>query len=157
VIREAMRHRNMVAIGRLVMSTCERVCAIEIEEDGLTLTTLRLAEEVRSANEIPHLDMPKADMSMLAIAEKIIDQQSGDFDPPEFTDRYEDALRALIDEKKKVKRIKPAKPANDDGKVFDLMEALRNSLNGGASRERAERFVASKGSTKKRSTPRRVV
>jgi DNA end-binding protein Ku len=157
VIREAMRHRGMVAIGRLVMSTRERVCAIEIEEDGLTLTTLRLAEEVRSADAIPHVDLPKPDKGMLAIAEKIIDQQSGDFDPSEFTDRYEDALRALIDEKKKGKRIKPAKPANDDGKVVDLMEALRNSLKGGgASRERAERFVASKANPRKK-PPRRHV
>src|SRR6187399_1488035 len=33
VIREAMRQKKMVALGRLVMSTRERICAIEIEED----------------------------------------------------------------------------------------------------------------------------
>ena len=44
VIREAMKRKGMVAIGRLVMSTRERVCAIEIEENGLVLTTLRTAE-----------------------------------------------------------------------------------------------------------------
>ena len=47
VIRAAMAKQNMVAIGRLVMSTRERICAIEIEEGGLVLTTLRTAEEVR--------------------------------------------------------------------------------------------------------------
>jgi non-homologous end joining protein Ku len=30
-----MRLKKMVAIGRLVISTCERVCSIEIEEEGL--------------------------------------------------------------------------------------------------------------------------
>jgi DNA end-binding protein Ku len=35
VIREAMRLKKMVAIGRLVISTRERVCSIEIEEEGL--------------------------------------------------------------------------------------------------------------------------
>ena len=65
---------------------------------------------------------------MLAIAEKIVDQQSGDFDPAEFTDRYEDALRALIEEKKKGKPVKPSRAANDDGKVVDLMAALKKSL-----------------------------
>jgi DNA end-binding protein Ku len=157
VIREAMEHKKMVAIGRLVMSTRERICAIEIEEDGLTLTTLRTAEEVRAVDEIPHPDLPKADKGMLEIAEKIIDQQSGAFDPSEFTDRYEDALRALIEEKKKGKPVKPAKPANDDAKVVDLMEALRNSLKGGgAPRQRAERFVASKKATKKKPARRRA-
>jgi DNA end-binding protein Ku len=43
-------------------------------------------------------------MQMLAIAEKIVDQQSASSTRAEFTDRYEDALRALIEDKKKGKR-----------------------------------------------------
>ena len=146
VIREAMKLKNTVALGRLVMGTRERICAIEIEEAGLVLTTLRTAEEVRDIDEVAHPDLPKADRQMLAIAEKIIDQQSGDFDPAEFTDRYEEALRDLIEEKKKGKPVKPSEPANDEGgKVVDLMEALRKSLQGGgAPRARAERFTAAK-------------
>ena len=145
VIREAMKLKNTVAIGRLVMSTRERVCAIEIDDAGLVLTTLRTAEEVRDVDEVAHPDLPKADKQMLAIAEKIIDQQSGDFDPAEFTDRYEEALKSLIEDKKKGKPVKSSKPANDDGKVVDLMEALRKSLTGGgAPRARAERFTAAK-------------
>ena len=133
VIRAAMDKKHMVALGRLVMSTRERVCAIEIEEGGLVLTTLRTAEEVRDMAELPSPDLPKPDPQMLAIAEKIVDQQSGDFDPAEFTDRYEDALRALIEEKKKGKKVKPTAAANDDdGKVIDLMAALKKSLQGGA-------------------------
>jgi DNA end-binding protein Ku len=155
VIREAMKHKRMVALGRLVMSTRERVCAIEIEEDGLILTTLRTAEEVRDMAELPRPELPKPNAQMLAIAEKIIDQQSSKFDPREFTDRYEEALRAVIEEKKKGKPVKPSMPANDDTKVVDLMDALRNSLKGhGPSRERAERFVASKTKGKKKSNRR---
>ncbi len=77
VIREAMKRKGMVAIGRLVMSTRERVCAIEIEEDGLVLTTLRTAEEVRTLDEIGHPDLPKPNAQMLDIAEKIVAQQTG--------------------------------------------------------------------------------
>jgi DNA end-binding protein Ku len=88
---------------------------------------------------------------MLQIAEEIVEQQSGNFDPSEFRDRYEDALRALIEEKRKGKPVKPAKPANDDTKVVDLMAALKKSLETGGSdrRERAERFVAAKAKPKK--------
>lgn len=42
---------------------------------------------------------------MIAIAEQIIAQKEGEFDPSEFTDRYEDALRALIEEKNKGHKI----------------------------------------------------
>lgn len=131
VIREAMRRKGMVAIGRLVMSTRERICAIEIEEDALVMTTLRTAEEVRQLDEIGHPDLPKPDPQMLDIAEKIVAQQSGDFDPEEFTDRYEDALRALIEEKRKGKPVKSTKPREaDDTNVIDLMAALKKSLQG---------------------------
>jgi DNA end-binding protein Ku len=131
VIRAAMAKQNMVAIGRLVMSTRERICAIEIEEGALVLTTLRTADEVRSLRDVGSPDLPKPDAQMLQIAEKIIEQQSGEFDPREFNDRYEDALRALIEEKRKGKPIKPSKPANDDTKVIDLMAALKKSLGAG--------------------------
>jgi DNA end-binding protein Ku len=152
VIRAAMARQNMVAIGRLVMSTRERICAIEIEEGGLVLTTLRTAEEVRALDEVALPDLPKPDPKMLQIAEKIVEQQSGDFDPSEFRDRYEDALRALIEDKRKGKPVRPQKPANDD-KVVDLMAALKKSLEGGAAgatRQRAERFVAAKHKPRKR-------
>lgn len=131
VIREAMKKKGMVAIGRLVMSTRERVCAIEIEEDGLVLTTLRTAEEVRTLDEIGHPDLPKPDAQMLDIAEKIVAQQTGKFDPSEFNDRYEDALRDLIEEKKKGRPVKSTKPrVADDTNVIDLMAALKKSLQG---------------------------
>jgi DNA end-binding protein Ku len=73
----------------------------------LVLTTLRTAEEVRRLDEVGSPDLPKPDPQMLQIAEKIIAQQSGDFDPDEFRDRYEDALRALIEQKCKGKPVKP--------------------------------------------------
>src|SRR3954466_2387885 len=69
VICEAMNRKGMVAIGRLVMSTRERICGIEIEEQGLRPTTLRTAEEVRDMAQMPAAPLPKADPQMLAIAE----------------------------------------------------------------------------------------
>src|SRR5712672_2530008 len=151
VIRAAMAKQSMVAIGRLVMSTRERICAIEIEEGGLVLTTLRTAEEVRSLDEVGSPDLPKPDPKMLQIAEKIVEQQSGDFDPSEFRDRYEDALRALIEDKRKGKPVRPTKAANDDTKVVDLMAALRKSLESGGAdrRQRAERFTEAKAKNSK--------
>ncbi len=106
VIREAMKRKGMVAIGRLVMSTRERVCAIEIEEDGLVLTTLRTAEEVRSLDEIGHPDLPQARCSDARHAEKTVAQQSGDFDPPEFTDRYEERRARDRGEARRASRLR---------------------------------------------------
>jgi DNA end-binding protein Ku len=128
VIREAMKQKKMVALGRLVMSTRERICALEIEEVGLLLTTLRTTDEVRDARTLEAPDLPKPDPRMLDIAGKIIEQQAGEFDPSEFKDRYEDALRALIQHKAKGRAIRPTFEAERNEKVVDLMEALRKSL-----------------------------
>jgi DNA end-binding protein Ku len=152
VIRTAMMQKDMVAIGRLVMSTRERICALEPHGDGLVLTTLRTAEEVRAEDEIVHPDLPKPDPRMLDIAEKIVDQQTGTFDPSHFTDRYEEALRALIEEKKKGKPAVPSRAKSpSEGTVVDLMEALRRSLagKGGAPKERATKFLEATTSKKK--------
>src|SRR5258708_21507887 len=49
LIREAMRGKGMVALGRLVLSKRERVIALEPYDKGLLGTTLRYPYEVRNA------------------------------------------------------------------------------------------------------------
>jgi len=131
VIQEAMRHANRIALGRVVMSGRERLMAIEARDAGLLATTLRMRDEVRNTAEaleiVPH---GKPDKQMISIAEQIIAQKEGEFDPEEFTDRYEDALRALIEEKRRGHEIVQSKEPEDVGNVVDLMEALRRSIAG---------------------------
>ena len=135
VIREAMRKTDKIALGRLVMHQRERLIAIEPQDRGLVAWSLRSKDEVRDANDIfGEIPAHKADAGMIAIAEKIIAQQEGPFDPSQFNDRYEDALRALITEKQKGKGRKVVAAEPDDTNVVDLMDALRRSLgkSGGA-------------------------
>jgi len=56
------------------------------------------------------------------------------FDPDEFTDRYEDALRALIEEKKRGHKITRVEEPEDTTNVVDLMAALKKSLSAGTSK-----------------------
>jgi DNA end-binding protein Ku len=128
VIREAMRQSDKVALARLVMSQRERVVAIEPRGAGMLVTTLRSHDEVRD-DEAVFADIPKSrtDPRMVHIAEQIIAQLAGPFDPAAFTDRYEDALRDLIRAKQDGSEPVAAPPPAQDN-VIDLMEALRRSL-----------------------------
>jgi DNA end-binding protein Ku len=135
VIRAAMAKKNMIAIGRLVMSTRERICALEPRDDEILLTTLRTHEEVRQLSAVGPLDLPKPDPRMLEIAEKIVEQQRGTFDPTRFVDRYETALREVIERKRKGQPLAVSAPPADDNRVVDLMEALKKSLGAGVSGE----------------------
>src|SRR5512140_2743930 len=148
VILEAMRAKKRVGIGKLVLNMRERMCALEPRDEGILLTTLRTHEDILAASDVGGItELPKPDRRMLEIAEKIIEQQEGKFDPLSFKDRYEDAVRDLIARKKRGQKVTTAPPVEkDEGKVVDLMEALRRSLagQGGGAKERAERFLARK-------------
>jgi DNA end-binding protein Ku len=104
-------------------------------------------------------NLPKPNRRMLDIAETIIEQHAGTFDPSSFKDRYEDAVRDLIAHKQRGRKVTTAPPpAQAEGNVVDLMEALRRSLagHGGGSNERVERFLErKKGKTVAKARPRR--
>ena len=131
VIRDAMAESGKVAIGRLVMHSRERIVAIEPRGKGLLLTTLRSRDEVRDEAEFfAAIPAAKGDKKMLEIAEKIIEQQAAKFDPSDFEDRYETALRDLIKRKRKGATVVEERSVPKDENVIDLMEALKRSLAG---------------------------
>ncbi|WP_269716970.1 non-homologous end joining protein Ku [Caulobacter sp. NIBR2454] len=151
VIRDAMKKTGRIALGRVVMHTRERIMAIEARDKGLLAYTIRSHDEVRDAADFFD-DIPahKADPGMVAIAEKIIEQKDGDFDPSEFNDRYEDALRKLIAQKEKGagRKVKVEEP--DDTNVVDLMEALKKSLGAKGGASTARKPAAKKAAPKKK-------
>ncbi len=149
VIRTAMEKSGQIALARVVISTRERILALEPRDKGILAYTIRTDAEVRKPDEIfSGISDAKPDAAMISIAEKIIEQQEGPFDPSQFVDRYEEALKALIEDKKK--GHKPAKVAEpEDTNVIDLMSALRASLGGkGKSAAKAPAKKASKPAAK---------
>ena len=130
VIREAMKRSGQIALGRVVLSTRERLLALEPHGQGILACSIRTADEVRKPDEVfSGISKTKPDPAMIAIAEKIIEQKEGPFDPGKFVDRYEEALKQLIADKQKGhKAVTAAEP--EDTNVVDLMAALRASLAG---------------------------
>jgi DNA end-binding protein Ku len=130
VIRDAMADAGRIALGRVVMHTRERLMAVEARGNGLLAWSLRMADEVIDA-KTAFRDIPKEkpDRRMIEIAAKIIDQQEGAFEPADFKDRYEKALRELIRRKERGEKLVTAEPP-DDSNVIDLMDALKRSLKG---------------------------
>jgi DNA end-binding protein Ku len=142
VIREAVRQEGMVALGKVVFTSREHIIALEARGKGLMGMTLRYPYEVRKEadffDDIPSERIPK---DMLDLATHIVKTKKGKFDPDEFEDRYEDALKELLKKKQhgeKIERPKERAPSN----VVSLMDALRQSVHeskGGAKREPVKR------------------
>ena len=131
VIRDALAKSGQIALGRVVLSTRERLLALEPRGRGILAYALRTRDEVRNPDQVfDSIAATKPDPEMIAIAERIIDQKAGPFDPSKFVDRYESALKTLIADKRRGRKPVVAKPVEDN--VIDLMSALRESLKGKA-------------------------
>jgi DNA end-binding protein Ku len=130
VIREVIRKRGMVALGRVVLSTREHVVALEPRDRGIVALLLHYPYEVRDPEsyfrDIPKEDTPK---EMLDLATHIIETMVGHFEPKKFEDRYEDALRDLIKRKQAGEKLAPVK-IEPPKSTTNLMDALRASLKG---------------------------
>jgi DNA end-binding protein Ku len=128
VIREAMTKKKMVGIGRIVLARRERMLMLQPRDKGMLATTLRYPYEVRAGNEIfDEIGDTKLPAEMLDIAQEIINRMSGHFEPETFTDRYEEAVVAMLRAKQQGQTFtmaEPAAPAN----VVNIMDALKKSL-----------------------------
>ena len=128
VIRDSMARKNMVGIGRVVLSRRERMIMLQPRGKGILATTLRYPYEVRQDAEyfrgISEIELPK---EMLEIAEVIIDRKSGHFEPEKFSDRYEEAVVSLVRAKQAGQTFAvPEAPA--PSRVVNIMDALKRSL-----------------------------
>lgn len=155
VIRVAMENAGRIALGRVVLHQRERLMALEPRDQGIVAWSLRSHDEVRRPKDyfdaIPDV---KPDKGMVQIAGKIIDQMSGEFEPEAFKDRYEDALRGLIQAKLKGKKQVFRADEPEDTDVKDLMAMLRKSLGEGAAPRRKP--AAKAAPAKKRSPARKM-
>ena len=129
VIREAMREKNVVGIGRVVLYRRERPIMLQPRGKGLVATTLHYAYEVRDdADFFEDIDDVEVPQEMLDLATHIIQRKLAHFDPKRFEDRYQDALLELIKAKQHHQPIKQAAPAPRPTNVVSLMDALRKSI-----------------------------
>jgi DNA end-binding protein Ku len=128
VIRQIIESMKMVALGRVVLTSREHVIALEPRGKGLMGTLLRYPYEVRDPkdffSDIPDVNVTK---DMLDLARHIVQTKSGHFEPQKFEDRYESALKVLIEQKQAGKKIVPAKHAPSPT-VVNLMDALKASI-----------------------------
>ena len=117
------------------MRGSEKLVAIKPCGKGLLLETLRYADEVRKGQAFfADVGDEKPAKELLDLAGTLIEQRSAPFDASEFSNRYVDALRKLIDKKAKAKNGKKIiedvdEPASGKGSnVIDLMAALKKSV-----------------------------
>lgn len=152
VIREAMRKTGKAGLAQVTIGGREWLVAVGPLDDGLVMVMLRYGDELRDAGDyFDEIPKTKPDKEMVDLAAELIGRKSSAFDASKFEDHYATALKALIKDKLKGRRIvahaeeERPKGAN----VVDLMEALRRSVGGGGKKAPA------KATTKETKEPKR--
>ncbi|MGP0091669.1 MAG: Ku protein [Xanthobacteraceae bacterium] len=129
VIRDAIRQKDMVGLGRVVLARREHVVLLEAFDKGLLATTVRYSYEVRDQaayfEDIPELKLPG---EMKELAAHIIESKAAHFDPTKFVDHYETALVEMLRAKQAGRVIEAPKEQPAPQRVINLMDALRASI-----------------------------
>jgi DNA end-binding protein Ku len=160
VLREALKRSRKVGLGQLAMRGREYFVSLKPCGRGMVIETLRYADEVnRATGYFRDIGDAEPDPDLLDLAQTLIEKKTAAFDPSEFHDRYVDALKALVEKKRKAKGRKiieepeEARPAASN--VIDLMAALKKSLEKPDETPTARRKVPAKPAAAKKPAPRK--
>jgi len=135
VLRDALKRTKKVGLGQLTLRGREYVVSLKPCGRGMVIETLRYADEVNKAQTyFREIGDTTPDPELLDLAETLISKKSSAFDADKFHDHYVDAVKALIERKRKAKGGKVTPEAEEapsrGSNVVDLMAALKKSLDG---------------------------
>ena len=134
LLRSALMAEQKIAIGKTVMGTKDTLMAIIPREEGILISTMFFADEVKEIQK--QYTKPEVSKQELDMAKLLINSMDTPFDPSKYKDEYQVKLRELIEAKISGREVVAAEPESA-GKVIDLMEALKASVEKAKNKETA--------------------
>jgi DNA end-binding protein Ku len=129
LLTEALKQAGRCGVGRWAARGKGYLVILRPIGDVLAMQQLHYAADVRRASEV---EVPKPDVKAaeLKLAQQLIDAQTSEkFEPDAYRDEVRARIEAEIEKKVAGKEISVTEaPPPGEGKVIDLMEALRASL-----------------------------
>lgn len=128
LLGHAMRHTEVVAVGRYNARGKSYVVMIRPYQKGLALHQLYYADEVRPFDDVEIGDDVRFSSAEEDLAEKLIETLRQDaFDPTRYRDDYSDRVREAAEQKAEGMEITTS-PEQPPAQIIDLFEALKRSL-----------------------------
>lgn len=135
ILRETLDRSGYIALAYIVIRTRQRVAALIPQGEVLQMEIMRYPYELRSPKD---LDLPEENLDKLGVTEKevklasqLVEAMVEPFDPGKLKDTYHDDVLALIEHKAKTGEVEvppEAPPPEAEGKVVDMMDLLKRSL-----------------------------
>lgn len=127
---EALKNRNREGIAHWVMRNKAYVGALRAEGDYLLLVTLRNAEEVISARDLPKPAGRAPTQKELNMAKQLVGLLEDEFNPADYKDEYRERVMKFIEQKAKGKkpRLHAVKSRRRAGSLDSVLEKSLQSL-----------------------------
>src|SRR5262245_51990106 len=157
LLAEAMRETQRVALAAYAARGKQYLVLLRPFEDGLLMQQLHYPEEIRSFTEVERGDAQPSKQE-IALAKQLIDQIANDeFHPENYEDEVKKRVEEVIARKVEGEEVTYTEAEEPKGKIIDLMEALKASLDSSAATgrvgpKRAE--AAKKARPKKKASSR---
>jgi DNA end-binding protein Ku len=126
LLAKAMESSGLAGVAKWVMRDRQNLGLLRVREGVITLERMHFADEIRPADEFAP-KVAKVERRELDMAEQLIEQYTGKFDPSEYRDTYRDALCEIIKAKRKGEEVRVEAEPEPEAPT-DLMEALRASV-----------------------------
>jgi DNA end-binding protein Ku len=138
LLRETLSRTERVGIARVIIQTKQHLAALIPSGSALVLNLLRWGDEIRSSENLsfPAEGVREAGITdkELKMAEQLVMDMSGKWDPDEFHDSFKDEIMKLVKEKVETGDIQTvAQPEEVElqrggAQILDLTELLQRSL-----------------------------
>ena len=157
IMARALAETGKLAIGQLIRQGHEYLVAIKALKGGLMLCILRYPYELREPKTYFENINTKPELEAVGLAKKLIESESGPFEPEKIPDKYAETLRELL--QAKVEQRAPQIEVATEGKapqVINIMDALKKSMQakGRAKVQDAVRKRMGKPSAEQKTAPR---
>ena len=136
LLREAIRTSGRTGIAKIILRETQHLAALEVIGDALVLTMMRFADELADIFAYDFPDASAVRKQELEMARTLVESLAAEWQPDKYTDDYRDNLMKVIRAKMKGKTVKlEAAEEPQSAEVVDLMERLRQSLQGASARK----------------------
>ncbi|HTF94389.1 MAG TPA: Ku protein [Verrucomicrobiae bacterium] len=149
LLADSMVQAGKVALAKFVMRGKENLVIVRPAQKGLVMHTMYFYNEVRNFDEIGKGESAKISSSETKLATRLIDELSNDaFEPEKYEDEYAQRVLDLVKKKAEGEEVTVSLTPPQQGKVIDLMEALKRSL-GSTPKQRKPAVRAASSETEK--------
>jgi DNA end-binding protein Ku len=127
---EALKNRDREGIGHWVMRNKSYVGALRAENNHLLLFTLRNAEEVISARDLPKPAGREPTAKELAMAKQLVGLLEGEFNASDYKDEYRKRVTEFLEKKARGKapRLRAVKTKRKAGSLDSVLKKSLDAL-----------------------------